>query len=260
MDVVDHNRKAWDAESSGGESEWTRPVDADVIARARSGDFSVILTPNKSVPADWLGDVRGKRILCLASGGGQQVPILAAAGAEITSFDNSPEQLARDREVAERDGLVLRLEQGDMADLSRFEPASFDMIFNPVSTVFVPDVEAVWRESVRVLAPGGALMTGCMNPVFYLFDHDAVDAGGPLEVRYRLPYADTTHLSGAALACRVKKDWPLEFSHSLDAILGGMLRVGLSIDGFYEDNWSDEATRLNPYFPVNFAVLARRPG
>lgn len=58
----------------------------------------------------------------------------------------------------------------------------------------------------------------------------------------------------------MKKDWPLEFSHSLDAILGGMLRSGLVIEAFYEDSWSDEATRLNPYFPVNFAVLARRPG
>lgn len=259
MDVVDHNRKAWDAESSSGESEWSRPVDSDTIARAREGDFSIILTPNAPVPDAWLGDVRGKRILGLASGGGQQVPVLAAAGAEVTSFDNSPEQLARDREVAERDGLVLRFEQGDMADLSRFDPASFDIIFNPVSTVFVPDVEAVWRECACVLAPGGVLMTGCMNPAFYMFDHDAIDAGGPLEVRHRLPYSDLTHLSEDALASRMKKDWPLEFSHSLDAILGGMLRCGLVIEAFYEDNWSDAATHLNPYFPVNFAVLARRP-
>jgi len=31
---------------------------------------------------------------CLASGGGQQGPVLAAAGAHVTVFDNSPRQLA----------------------------------------------------------------------------------------------------------------------------------------------------------------------
>ena len=55
-------------------------------------------------------------VLCLASAGGQQAPIFAAAGAMVTSFDNSPVQLAKDELVADRDGLDIHLVQGDMAD------------------------------------------------------------------------------------------------------------------------------------------------
>ena len=106
------------------------------IKAAKAGDWEVLLTPTKIVPQDWFGDIRGKDLLGLASGGGQQVPIFAAAGARVTSFDNSATQLAKDRLVAEREGLEVRFEQGDMADLSRFDDASFDLIFHPVSNVF----------------------------------------------------------------------------------------------------------------------------
>ena len=72
--------------------------------------------------------------------------ILAAAGAVVTLLDGSPRQLGQDAFVAERDGLELRLVQGDMADLSAFGDASFDLVVNAISTLFVPDVGKVWRE------------------------------------------------------------------------------------------------------------------
>jgi protein-L-isoaspartate O-methyltransferase len=84
-------------------------------------------------------------VLCLASGGGQQAPVLAAAGAHVVSFDLSDEQLRKDRDVAERENLLLRCVRGDMADLSALASASFDLIFHPVANVFVPDINVVWR-------------------------------------------------------------------------------------------------------------------
>ena len=95
------------------------PVGPEEIARARRGDWSLVLTPTKPVPADWFPPLAGLDVLCLASGGGQQGPILAAAGANVTVFDNSPNQLAQDRLVADREGLAIETVQGDMADLSR---------------------------------------------------------------------------------------------------------------------------------------------
>lgn len=256
IDVAAHSRTAWNRESASGEGEWSQPVDPQVIERARAGEVTVILTPNQPVPADWFGELAGADVLGLASGGGQQVPVLSAAGAQVTSFDNSDEQLARDKEVARRDGLKIRFEQGDMMDLSRFEPESFDLIFNPVSTIFVPDVERVWKEARRVLRPGGRLLTGVMNPAFYMFDHDAIEAGAEPVVSFALPFDDTRNLDRESLDKRMASEEHLEFSHTLDSLIGGLLRSGFVLRDFYEDDWSDEATPLNRYMKVSFAMLA----
>src|SRR6185312_13903138 len=149
-DVLRHNSLAWDAECEN-EGEWSRPVNAEVIANARRGEWQVILTPNKPVPREWFGDLKGRDVLCLASGGGQQGPVLSAAGANVTVLDQSPKQLDRDRLVAERESLNMRLIRGDMADLSIFDDASFDIVFNPCSNCFTPNVRSVWKESFRVL-------------------------------------------------------------------------------------------------------------
>lgn len=264
IDVIDYNRDAWNRQSTSGTSRWCEPVDLATISRARAGDWQVILTPNLPVPATWFGELGGRRVLCLASGGGQQAPVLAAAGARVVSFDNSDEQLAKDSLVAEAvidarmAPLDLQIERGDMADLSRFDAGRFELIFHPVSNVFAPDVEAVWRECHRVLVPGGQLLAGFMNPAFYLFDHDDIEEGGALQVARRIPYSDLHDLSESRLAARRARHEALEFSHSLDTQIGGQLAAGFTIAGFYEDRWSDEASPLNAYMPTSMATLAIR--
>ena len=118
--IVHYNSQAWDRQVVA-ENEWTRPVSSEDVAAARRGEWTVVLTPKIPVPKDWFGKVEGKKILCLASGGGQQVPILAAAGARVTCLDNSRKQLEQDRMVADRDGLEVSLHHGDMANLEMFE-------------------------------------------------------------------------------------------------------------------------------------------
>src|SRR5689334_22428834 len=131
MDVRSYNRDAWNREVAGGKNPWSQPVNAEIIAKARQGEFSILLTENIPVPQRWFPPLKGAEVLCLASGGGQQGPILAAAGANVTVFDNSPAQLKQDQFVAEREGLSIRTEEGDAADLSRITEASFDLVFNP---------------------------------------------------------------------------------------------------------------------------------
>jgi len=166
VDILKHNEIAWDKQSSDAQSPWVQPVPPAEIDAARQGNWQVILTPTKPVPEHWFGDIRDKDVLGLASGGGQQVPIFAAAGARVTSFDNSSQQLAKDRLLAERENLNIQYEQGDMADLSRFEDESFDLIFHPVSNVFSQHILPVWQHCARVLRPGGRLLSGFMNPDF----------------------------------------------------------------------------------------------
>jgi len=117
MDILAHNRAAWDQKVEQ-QDRWTRPVPEEVIERARRGEFELLLTPTKPVPMSWFPELKGIRRLCLASGGGQQGPLLAAAGAVVTVFDNSPKQLNQDRLVAEREGLAIETVEGDMANPS----------------------------------------------------------------------------------------------------------------------------------------------
>lgn len=257
MDVRDYNRRAWNRQVERG-NRWTVPVSPEVTAAARRGEWQIFLTPTKPVPRAWFPALPGRDVLCLASGGGQQGPILAAAGARVTVFDNSPRQLDQDRMVAERDGLEIDVVEGDMRDLSAFAPASFDLIVHPVSNTFVPDVRPVWREAHRVLRPGGALLAGFTNPMLYLFDWSLWEQG-VLQVRYSLPFSDLESLSEEVRES-TRAGEPLEWSHTLEDQIGGQLDAGLLLAGFYEDYSGEEDVLLDQYMPTFIATRALRPG
>ena len=255
FDPVAHNRAAWDREVEA-DNEWTRPVGPEVIARAREGDWSVVLIGYEPVPRDWFpADLAGVAVLGLASGGGQQGPVLAAAGARVTVFDNSPRQLARDQEVAAREGLVLRTVLGDMRDLSAFPDASFDLVFHPVSNLFCPDLAPVWREAFRVLRPGGLLLAGFMNPDIFVFDVGALERG-EFVVRHALPF-NTLDLAGAE-RLEYYADGPVEYSHSLTSQLGGQMTAGFSLTHLAEAPHHADATQR--YMPGYIATRALKPG
>lgn len=258
MDIRAHNRKAWDR-NVDQKNRWTLPVSSAVIDRARRGAFELLLTPTRPVPNDWFPSLAGAKTLCLASGGGQQAPVLAAAGAVVTLLDNSPKQLAQDRLVAEREGLPLNLIEGDMADLSALADASFDLIFHPCSNIFTADVIPVWRECFRVLKSGGRMLAGITNPERYIFDDERAENGN-LEVRYSLPYSDLRHLCPDALKAFVETQRPFEFGHTLDDQIGGQLRAGFMLTGFYEDRYpEDSGDPLSRYMATFIATRGQKP-
>jgi SAM-dependent methyltransferase len=253
MDIRSYNREAWNREVEGGQSRWTQPVSPEVIAKARKGEFSILLTENIPVPRKWFPPLPNVEVLCLASGGGQQGPVLAAAGANVTVLDNSPAQLKQDQLVAKREALAIRTVEGDAADLSVFEDQSFDLVFNPCSTVFMPDVRAVWQECYRVLRSGGILMTGSMNPVHYIFDLYKADEG-ILEVAHSIPYSDLSSIPKEELEEHMEKGLPVEFGHSLTDLIGGQCDAGFVITHMYEDYMLDSP--LREYHPSYIATRA----
>ncbi len=254
MDVRDYNRRMWDRQVQRG-SQWTVPVTPEEVAAARTGKWAIQLTSRSPVPREWFPPLEGADVLALASGGGQQGPILAAAGARVTVFDNSPAQLGRDREVAEREGLEIATLEGDMADLGAFDDESFDLVFHPCSNSFVPDVLPVWREAFRVLRPGGFLLAGFVNPVIYTFDQVAFERG-ELHVKNTIPFSDLEDLSEEDRAHFATIDEPLNWSHTLETQIGGQLAAGFHLVGLLEDHGTDA---LSNFMKTNLMTRAVKP-
>jgi SAM-dependent methyltransferase len=256
VDIIDYNRRAWDGLVERGD-QWTVPVGPGVIAAARTGNWHIVLTPHRPVPREWFPDLRRLKTLCLAGGGGQQGPVLAAAGAVVTVLDQSAKQLGQDRLVAAREWLSIDTVPGDMRDLGMFPEATFGLIVHPCSNTFVPDVRPVWREAFRVLAPGGTLLAGFVNPAAFLFDEDSAKKG-VLVVRHRLPYSDAESLPAEERERLINAGEPLVFSHSLEDLIGGQIDAGFAITGLYEDEWPGQA--LSRFMPPFIATRARKPG
>ncbi|HZW63733.1 MAG TPA: class I SAM-dependent methyltransferase [Flavobacteriaceae bacterium] len=250
MNITEHNKNVWDRYVENN-VRWTIPVTKDDIEKAKKGIWNLVLTPTKSVPYSWFPDLKGLKILGLACGGGQQGPILAALGAEVTIFDNSENQLNQDRTLSDEFNLNIKTVQGDMKDLSVFADMSFDVVFNPCSVVFVDNLKPVWKACFRVLKTNGILMTGLMNPISFQLDQKV----NPFQLIYTQPYSDLNSLSKEKLADIIKNQEALEFGHSLTAQIGEQLSAGFLMTDFYEDYWGDDSA-IDKYFPAFFATRA----
>lgn len=254
MDILNQNSMAWDKKVEDGVT-YTKPVSKEIIERSKNGEVEISLTATKKVPRDWFPkSLHGLKILCLASGGGQQGPVLAAAGADVTVVDLSEKQLEQDRKVAKRDGLKLTTIQGSMLDLHFLADETFDMIVHPVSNVFVDHILPVWKEAYRVLKDNGVLIAGITNPLLYIFDEEEEDKGN-LIVRHKIPYSDLEVLSEEKLAEFRASKRALEFGHTLEDQIQGQIDAGFVITGFYEDDFGGRRM-LDNYIKTFIATRA----
>lgn len=226
MDYQDINAKTIDRWIEEG-WEWGTPISHEVYAAAAQGDWDVQLTPTKMVPHEWFGDLRGKKILGLASGGGQQMPIFAALGAECTVLDYSSKQIESERMVAEREGYEITIIQGDMTKPLPFEDETFDLIFHPVSNCYVKEVRPIWKECFRVLKPGGYLLSGVDHYINYIVDEEEK------EIVNSLPFDPLTNEEQRKQLER--EDAGMQFSHSLEEQITGQLEAGFTLLDLYED-------------------------
>ncbi len=233
MNIRELNAAAWNNEVEKG-SYWARIVSEDIIENARNGHPQLHVTVNRNIPEKWIANLRGKHVLVLGGGGGQQTPVLSAFGCDTECADISSSMLERDREALEKYKLKARLHNLDMRDLSEFETASFDAVISPVSLNFVDDINAVYKGVARILRPGGSYIFGIANPALYLFD-DRLLEKGKMKVKYTLPFSDERSLSEKELKKRIDRNDTIEYSHTLDSILGLLTDAGFSIRGFFSD-------------------------
>lgn len=207
--------------------EWGTPISHETYLEAVKGNWDVVLTPTKPVPHEWFGELRGKRLLGLASGGGQQIPVFSALGAVCTVLDYSKSQLESERLVSEREGYPVELVRADMTQPLPFADGSFDIIFHPVSNCYIEEVRPVFRECYRVLKPGGLLISGLDIGVNYIVDDSQT------QIIHALPF---NPLRNPELMEELRAaDDGVQFSHTIEEQVGGQLEAGFILTGLYED-------------------------
>jgi SAM-dependent methyltransferase len=217
--VHDHNRRAWDALVRDQQRFALPATDADFA------DPLVAVDGN-----GWLGpSITGRRVLCLAAGGGRQSALYAAAGAIVTVVDLSGEMLALDRQVAAERGFEIRTIETSMDDLSMLPAAGFELVIHPVSTCYVADIEAVYREIARVTEPRGLYISQHKQPASLQADiHPSPNGYELIEPYYRngpLPAVDgSPH----------RESGTLEFLHRWEELIGGLCRAGFVIEDLIE--------------------------
>ena len=219
MTVFDTNQAAWNRMAAGG-SRFARVATDEECAR-----------PLETLDGrGWLpASVAGLDVLCLAAGGGWQSILYAAAGANVTVVDLSPEMLAQDVREAGRRNLKVRVVEASMHDLRPLGDESFDIVHQPVSTCYVPDVNAVYREAARVLRDGGLYISQHKQPVsLQIVERDPGDRyvvgvkyyhQGPLP-----PVGDTSY----------RERETVEFLHRWEDLVGGLCRAGFVLEDLRE--------------------------
>jgi ubiquinone/menaquinone biosynthesis C-methylase UbiE len=221
--LADYNRQRWNELAQAG-IEFSRPLlDLDPAAARHFLD-----------PFGVMGDVSGKRVLCLASGGGQQSIAFTVLGAHATVFDLSDTMLERDRESAAHYQFDIAIEQGDMRDLSRFDNDSFDIVYHAYSINFVPDVRPVLQEVARILRPHGLYRIEWHNPYTQSVEETTWNGRGYLleytyqdgrEVSDLYPHWEITGVDNTVHRVRS----PKSFIHGLGKMINTLATLGFAI-------------------------------
>lgn len=245
---VEHNRQAWDQRVREARV-FTRPICDEELADVRKAIDGWALSEG----------IVNKRILCLGCGGGRQGPAYSRHGGLVTVVDVSEAQLEIDRQLARKHLLDLRTVRGSMDDLSMFGVAVFDIVIQPVSTCYVPEVGKVYREVARVMAPGGLYISQHKQPVSLQADIRRSSHGYEiLEPYYRS--GPLPQVSGS-----VHREYgTLEYLHRWEQLIGQMCRAGFVVEDLSEPNHGDLAARpgsfgdRSRYIPPYVRIKARR--
>jgi SAM-dependent methyltransferase len=247
--AVDHNRAAWDQRAARGE-RFTKPISKQELSNAKQ-----IIDP-------WVKDegLEGKSVLCLGAGGGRQGAAYAAAGAaSVMVVDVSPRQLLADQQVAEDFGLPIRTCPTSMDDLSDLHDASFDIVVHPVSTCYVPCLERVYRESARVLRPGGLYVSQHKQPTSL----QGSTRPGARGYEIVLPYDSNDPLPQVSGSLH-REPGTAEFLHTWDQLVGQLCRSGFVIEDLSEPEHGDRTAKPGTfghrslYLPPYVRIKARR--
>lgn len=131
---------------------WAATIDVDGI-RVRDY-FEAPTAPENRFILQHLGDLRGKSLLDLGCGAGENSVYFARQGANCVASDCSPGMVQTAQKLAAANGVQL---EGRVIDAMAidFPDNCFDVVYASNLLHHIPDVSVTLREMHRVLKPGG---------------------------------------------------------------------------------------------------------
>lgn len=116
------------------------------------------------------------------------------------------------------------------------------LFFAPVSATYISDLLPLFEKTYGVLKVNGLFLFRTPNPLIYLFNNAKWEQG-ILEVSNKLPFNSLDELSEEETEVFIRKKTPIEYSHTLEVLLGQKTNVGYAIVGFYEDRDSEKISQ-----------------
>jgi len=114
-----------------------------------------------------LGDVKGKDILEVGCGGGQNTIVLAKWSARSVGLDISEEQIKYARKLAKNNKVNASFYVGNMEDLSMFNNGCFDIVLSSCAIGYSQNPKQVFHEVFRVLRKSGLFVFCVVHPIAY---------------------------------------------------------------------------------------------
>jgi ubiquinone/menaquinone biosynthesis C-methylase UbiE len=161
-------------------------------------------------------DIKGKRLLDLGCGAGNELNYYKSLGTEVKGIDISEKMLgeARGRYPLLRDSLIL----ADFNEIP-FLDESFDVVTSRLALHYSMDLEKVFREIFRVLAKGGVAHIFVANPLMSLVYKNNKDYSKQ----------EVVNLPILRKRCVVRQP-----SHTFSEYLSEFVLKNFSIEEFYE--------------------------
>jgi SAM-dependent methyltransferase len=242
-ETLELNRRGWEAISADYQKHTRISTDDVHYGPLAPGERELGL----------LGDVAGKRIIEIGCGGGQNSIALTKWGAICVGVDPSSVQLDHARRLACENDVEVQFVAGVAEDLSAFRDMSFDVALSSYAFDYVTDLRRAYRETWRVLKPGGLFVFCLSHPWFQAVGW------------YLIGDPDAPHVGDYAAWPDVEEwDWAYEDGiavrmrghlRTLAQIVNELIGTGFALDRLVEQSVEDvaeaspeELARL-PYVP-----------
>jgi SAM-dependent methyltransferase len=233
-----------------------------IAARRSAGDVAVAtaVTFAPDLASDdelrLCGEVKGRRVLDLGCGAGENAIVLAGRGAHVIALDTSKAQLALARKLADAAEVRVEWHESDVCDLAFLRADSIDLALATGVLGEVEDLDRLFRQVHRVLRPNASFVFSFDHPVALAVGRDEVAPGAlPLGAReVRRSYFDAAPAEVTRAGERIRV-----FPRTIADVFAALHRAGYRVDVVLEPEpvRSDDP---GPALPTTVVWRARKEG